>query len=256
MASVSRKELESWINEYLDVYSVSDYLPNGLQVEGTDEINKIVTAVSINMEVIEEAIKKGAQAIIVHHGFFWKNDDPRITMYRKKRIKELLSHEINLFAYHLPLDLHQEISHNRLILQGIGISGEKIKIPSAETGLDYGLIGIFENPIKFNELIARLNKFLEAESKYFKYGDDYVESVAVVSGAGRTLLDKVIYLDVDAYITGDAQENSEYISREMRINYIYAGHYNTEKPGIVALGGKIKEKFGIDVEFVKQDNPL
>ena len=254
MSFVLRKELECWLNEYLGVGTVSDYLPNGLQVEGTDEISKIITAVSINMEIINNAIQKDAQAIIVHHGFFWRTDEPIITLYRKKRIKALLEKDINLFAYHLPLDLHFEISHNRLILEGIGIENDHIKMPSM--GIDYGLIGEFKEPIDFMMLIKRLNKYLETDSKYFNYGKDKVKKVLVVSGAGRTLLDKVINLDVDVYITGDAQENSEYICREMGINYIYAGHYNTEKPGIIALGEKIKEKFNIDVEFVKQNNPL
>ena len=256
MSSISRTELENWLNGYLNINAINDYLPNGLQVEGSDSISKIITAVSINLDVIDEAIKKDAKAIIVHHGLFWKTDDPRITLYRKSRIKALLQNEINLFAYHLPLDIHTEISHNRLILKGIGVTDDNIKVPSIETGLEYGLIGTFEKTISFAELVKRLNRTLKANSRYFKYGKDDIKNVAVVSGAGRTMLDKIITMNVDAYITGDAQENTEYISKEMGMNYIYAGHYNTEKPGIIALGEKIKGKFNIDVEFIGQENTL
>jgi len=256
MGLINRKQFEYWLNTFLDIVSVNDYLPNGLQVEGSNKISKVATAVSINIGVIDKAVERKAQAIVVHHGLFWKNDDPRITLYRKNRIKALLENDINLFAYHLPLDLHKDISHNRLILKGIGIKEKDIIVPPLGSGLEYGLVGAFENPINFTEVITRLDNVLETNSKYFNYGKHNIKKIAVVSGAGRTLLDKVINMDIDAYITGDAQENTEYISKEMGINYIYAGHYNTEKPGIIALGEKVKKEFDIDVEFVKQDNPL
>jgi putative NIF3 family GTP cyclohydrolase 1 type 2 len=231
---VSRRELESWLNDYLQVDLISDFIPNGLQIEGTDEIETIITAVSINLEVIEAAVKARAAAIVVHHGLFWKNDEPTIRGYRRKRFKLLLEHDINLFNYHLPLDFHPEIGHNRLILDGLG--AEMRNTPERERAI--GLTGIFKNPVPFTELVKKVNRVLETEA------------------GGRNELEQVITMDVDAYLTGDAKESTRYIAEEAGINYIYAGHYNTERLGIIELGKRIEKKYDVKVHFVDVGNPL
>ncbi len=256
MKDIGRKELQDWLNDYMNVNAISDYLPNGLQVEGNELIKRVATAVSINAYVINKALEIGADTIIVHHGLFWKNDDPTITGYRKSRIKSILENNLNLFAFHLPLDLHPEISHNRLILKNIGIEENNIEPPPVGSGVEYGLIGQYNKELDFNRIVDMLNTYLNTKSKYFKFGKDKIKRVTVVSGAGRTLLDKILYLDTDLYITGDAQENTGYICEEAGFNYIYAGHYNTEKPGIIALGEKLKENFDIEVQFIEHINEL
>ncbi len=252
---VKREELEAWLNDYLEVYSISDSLPNGLQIEGKDTIEKLVTAVSINLEIIEAAVLKDAEALLVHHGMFWKNEDVTIKGYRKVRIKKILEHDINLFAFHLPLDMHPELSHNRLILKSLGAEIVE-KVGNTEQDKSIGLQGTFKTPLSFDALVKRINSELQTEAKYFKYGKDYIESLFVVSGAGRNEVDKITRLEVDAYLTGDVQENTEYIAREDKLNYIFAGHYNTERVGIIELGKKIAERFHIDVEFLDIHNPL
>jgi len=249
---VSRRELESWLNDYLQVDLISDFIPNGLQIEGTDEIDTIIAAVSINLEVIEAAVKERAAAIIVHHGLFWKNDEPTIRGYRRKRFKLLLEHDINLFNYHLPLDFHPEIGHNRLILDGLG--AEMRNTPEGERAI--GLTGIFKNPVSFTELAEKVNRVLETEAQYFHFGKDQIESLFVISGGGRNELEQVITMDVDAYLTGDAKESTRYIAEEAGINYIYAGHYNTERLGIIELGKRIEKKYDVKVHFVDVGNPL
>jgi dinuclear metal center YbgI/SA1388 family protein len=254
-AEVKRKELENWLNEYLNVSAVSDYLPNGLQVEGKEEIEKIITAVSINLDVVHEAVSENADAVIVHHGMFWKSEERTVKGYRRARLHELLRNNINLFAFHLPLDTHPEISHNRIILEHIGVD----HITGAqENGKEFecGLKGMFSAPIGFKELVHRINESLHTESRYFHYGKERIGSVFVVSGAGRNLIDKVSALEVDAFLTGDAAENTQHIAKEERINYIYAGHYNTEKPGIIELGRKIAEKLHLNVRFFDCGNLL
>ena len=252
---LARKTLEKWLNDYLEVDKISDYLPNGLQIEGKDSIGKIVTAVSINLEVVEAALKNKADAIIVHHGMFWKSDESVIRGYRKNRIKKIIENDISLFAYHLPLDLHPEISNNRLILKGLGADG--IEDPE-DTNIhhSFGLKGVFKSPLSFDELIQNVCDLFGVETRFFHYGTDRVSSLYVVSGAGRNMIDQVLRLGVDAYLTGDAQENTEYVAKEELLNYIYAGHYNTEKPGIKELGEKIKRHFQIDVQFIDIANPL
>ena len=252
---IARKILEEWLNGYLDVDKIADYLPNGLQIEGKDSVAKIVTAVSINLEVVEAALENKADAIIVHHGMFWKSDETVIRGHRKKRIKRILENEINLFAYHLPLDLHPEISNNRVILNGLGV--ELIEEPEdTKNRFSFGLKGVFQTPLLFDELVHRVNGFFETESRFFHYGIDKISSLYVVSGAGRNMIDQVSRMGVDAYLTGDAQENTEHTAKEELLNYIYAGHYNTEKPGIMALGEQIKHRFQLDVQFIDVCNPL
>ena len=249
---VSRRELEVWLNNYLQVDLISDFIPNGLQVEGAEEISYIITAVSINLEVIEEAVREKAEAILVHHGLFWKSDEPTIRGYRRQRFKLLLKHDINLFNYHLPLDFHPEVGHNRLILKGLG--AEISEPPEGERRT--GLKGVFRKSVPFLELIERVNRVLETDARYFRYGRDPVSSLYVISGGGRNELDEVITMGVDAYLTGDAKESTRYIAAEAGINYIYAGHYRTERLGIVELGKRIGDKFDVQVRFVDVENPL
>jgi len=249
---VGRRELEDWLNAFLQVDQISDFIPNGLQIEGSDQIEKLVTAVSINLEVIEAAVREGAQAIMVHHGLFWKNDEPTIRGYRKERFRLLMTHDISLFTYHLPLDFHAEIGHNRLILQGLG--AEVAEEPEDRKRI--GLAGLFHQPVPFEGLIERINRLLGTEAHYFRYGKDAISSMFVISGGGRNELERVLTLDVDAYLTGDARESTKYIAQEAGINYIYAGHYNTEKLGIIELGKRIEKKFAVQVRFVDVENPL
>ncbi len=252
---LARKILEEWLNDYLEVDKVSDYHPNGLQIEGKDSVGKIVTAVSINLAVVEAAVKNKADAIIVHHGMFWKSDETVIRGYRKHRIKKIIENDISLFAYHLPLDLHPEISNNRLILKGLGV--DDIEEPEdTKIRYSFGLKGVFQSPPSFDEFVHRVNNLFGTESRVFHYGSDKISSLYVVSGAGRNMIDQVSRLGVDAYLTGDAQENTEYVAKEELLNYIYAGHYNTEKPGIKELGEQIKRQFQLDVQFIDISNPL
>jgi dinuclear metal center YbgI/SA1388 family protein len=252
---IPRKKLEEWLNNYLEIDKISDYLPNGLQIEGKDSVGKIVTAVSINLEVVEAAVKNKADAIIVHHGMFWKSDETVIRGYRKNRIKMIIKNDISLFTYHLPLDLHREISNNRLILKGLGV--DEIKEPEdTKIRYSFGLKGVFQSPPSFDKLVQKVSNLFGTEARFFHYGSNKINSLYVVSGAGRNMIDQVPRLGVDAYLTGDAQENTEYVAKEELLNYIYAGHYNTEKPGIKELGEQIKRHFQLDVQFIDISNPL
>jgi dinuclear metal center YbgI/SA1388 family protein len=250
---VDRRELEAWLNLYLNVEAVQDSLPNGLQIEGTREVRRILTAVSISAEVIEQAVREGADTIIVHHGMFWKNDDPTVKGYRRTRLAKLLAADINLFAYHLPLDLHPEISHNRLILDYLGAAGGRSRLGRE---YDFGLEGVFPEPIGFSELLSRINRVLNTNAGAFHYGPELIRSIFVVSGAGRSMVDRVAALGVDAYLTGDAQESTGYVAKEEGLNYIHAGHYNTEKVGVAELGKRIAGAFQIDVGFFEIANPF
>lgn len=247
---VSRDKLLTWLNEFLRVSEVTDYLPNGLQIEGRGEIGKIAYAVSISRDVIERAVSEGSDAILVHHGMFWKNEDVALRGYRKERVKLILEHDLNLFAYHLPLDIHPEIGHSILILRGIGAAAG----PPDERS--FGRLGSFHPPLRFGELIERINSSLGTKARYFHHGKESIETVYVVSGAGRNEIDRVAGLGVDAYITGDAKESTPYVSRELGLNYIFAGHYNTERLGIIELSKLVADKFRVEAQFIDVENPL
>jgi dinuclear metal center YbgI/SA1388 family protein len=247
---VKREELERWLNDYLKVEEISDHLPNGLQIEGKGEINKIVTAVSVNYDIIKRAVEEHADALIVHHGMFWSSDDSTISGYRKERIKLILENNLNLFAYHLPLDVHREISHNVLIVQALqaSVSEEPMSI--------FGVLGTFQEPVCFDELINRINRTLNTKAHYFHYGSDRVRTLCVVSGAGRNEIDKIGASGADAFLTGDAKESTEYIAKELKLNYIFAGHYNTERLGVIELGKRIADRFEVEAKFLDIVNPL
>ena len=268
-----RDTLERWLNHYLSVQAVHDFLPNGLQVEGKERISRIATAVSVSQEVIDAAAAAGADALLVHHGLFWKNEDPVLRRYRRRRLKKILETDLNLFAYHLPLDLHPEISHNRLILEGVG--ADRVLTTEAyarEVLLDrepgagegelpepvsrFGLVGLFDPPVPLEETIGRIDRFLDARADSFRYGPDPVSRLFVVSGGGRNEIDRVLPLQVDAFLTGDAKEATPYLAREAGITYIYAGHYRTERPGIIRLGEEISRAFQVEVRFLDIENPL
>ncbi len=250
---VLRDDLEKWLNDYLNSAGTADYAPNGLQIEGRDEIETVVTAVSINLEVIRSAVRKKADAILVHHGMFWKNEDPVIRGYKKERVRAILSNNISLFAYHLPLDFHPEIAHNRLILEGI--RADTIDPPEGEDR-SLGLIGTYENPVELDELLRRVEESLGTEARCYRFGPRRVKSLYVVSGGGKIEIERAVGLGVDAFLTGDARESTPAVARETGLNYIFAGHYNTERPGIIRLGKKIEERFGISVVFVDVENDL
>jgi len=263
---VKRDVLENWLNTYLDTPVVRDYTENGLQVAGKMDISRMVTAVSINLEVIERAISDSADAVLVHHGLFWNNDERSLRGYRLQRIKRILEHDINVYAYHLPLDFHHEISHNRLILKAIGV--DSIEDPEAflrkKLGIEDvrarvpagGLVGIFKDAVGFNDLVEKVNRTLSTDTRCFHFGSEYIATLFVVSGAGRNELDRVLELGVDAFLTGDAKENTPYIVKEAGFNYIYAGHYNTERLGVIELGNRIQGAFDIEVRFIDVINPL
>jgi dinuclear metal center YbgI/SA1388 family protein len=209
--------------------------------------------VSISLEVIDQAVSEEADAILVHHGMFWKNDNVTLTGYRKERVTRIIAHEINLFAYHLPLDMHPEVGHNGLILKGIGAAPDPVK-EGKEGG--FGRRGAFSPPVSFETLLERTGRLMGREVRYFHHGPEIVGSVYVVSGAGRNEIDAVSELGVDAYITGDAKESTPYIASETKMNYIYAGHYRTERLGVEALLSKIQDRFDVETFFCDIDNDL
>lgn len=252
----SRDKIVKFSEEYLKVDKFSDYCVNGLQVEGNEKISKIVTGVSISEKLISEAIKRKAEMIIVHHGLFGSSFTPvpKITGYLKKRLSLLMTNNINLCGFHLPLDAHPVIGNNISIAKKLGL--KKIKSISISKYGEIGFIGELSSKMDNKKFVDLVDKKLSTKSFSILASLNGVKKVGIVSGGAANDYGEAYSRGADTYITGDIREDSVRIIEEKKVNYINAGHYNSEKEGIKNLGNLINKKFGVKVEFVDIPNEI
>ena len=243
-----RDELLKYLAELLVVDEIEDRGINGLQVEGREEIERVVTGVSACAELFERAIELGADAVIVHHGILWQGQDPTIRGVFRRRVKLLLDHDVNLLAYHLPLDKHPEIGNNALAAKAIGLR-------HLELFAGVGWVGATE-PMGVDELVGKVEQLYGQKPLVFPYGSDTVRRIAILSGGGQKYVEEAIDRGADAYITGEAGETVMNLAREAGLHFLAAGHYATERPGIRALGDRLATEFGLEVTFVDIPNPV
>lgn len=243
-----RDEIILFLNDYLQVDQFKDYGPNGLQVEGKDKVERIVTGVSASAELFAKAAAKGADMIIVHHGILWEKNSLVIKGGFRRRLELLLADEINLLAYHLPLDKHPQIGNNALAAAALGLEALQ---EFAEVGLQ-GKV----QPIPFAEFLAKVQAYYGTEPLVFSYGPERIERIGICSGGAPRSIVEAIDRGLDVYITGEASEATLHLAKEGRIHFIAAGHYATEKPGIRALGDLVSKQFNVHVEFIDIPNPV
>lgn len=242
-------ELEHIVNQKLNTAAIKDFAPNGMQVEGRSEIIKIVTGVTACQALLDEAVRRNADAVLVHHGYFWKNEAPVIKGMKRNRLKTLLTHDINLFGWHLPLDAHPQLGNNALLAKDLGITvrGEVEELlPWGE--LDEALTG--------EQLAARIASALGREPLHC--GDNapaLIRRVAWCSGGGQGFIDNAAAFGVDAFISGEVSEQTIHSAREQGLHFFAAGHHATERAGIRALGEWLAENYSLDVTFIDIDNP-
>ena len=243
-----RDEILTYLNTYLAISDFEDYGPQGLQVEGREHVEKVVTGVSASVQLFEAAARTGADMVIVHHGILWKNDSHVLKGGFKKRVKTLLDHDISLLAYHLPLDKHPEIGNNALAAKALGLSETR----------DFGQVGIQGriDDITIEALVEKVKELYSSDPLVFAEGPETIKRVGICSGGAQREIALAIDLGLDAYITGEVSESIMHLAREGNIHFIAAGHYATERLGIRALGEHLAEKFKIDVEFVDIPNPV
>lgn len=243
-------ELEQLINMKLNIDKYQDYAPNGLQVEGRSEIKKIITGVTASQGLLDASIKLAADAIIVHHGYFWKNEAAVILNMKRNRLKTLLCNDTNLYAYHLPLDAHPVIGNNVQLGNIMEVEIDRYITPLLP-------IGNFAKPITPDDLISRLNNRLARQPLY--YGDNgpkKIRSIVWCTGAGQNFIQQAAEAGVDAFVTGEVSEQTIHIAREMGIHFYAAGHHATERFGIKALGEWLQKDYGFKVTFVDIPNPV
>lgn len=252
--AVSLKTLVSYLDEYLHARAIQDYCPNGLQIEGRPEVKKIIGGVTATQALIDLAIANNADAIMVHHGFFWKGEDQAITGIKKNRIQALLQHNISLIAYHLPLDVHPIVGNNAQLAQRLNLEITGPLDPSSK--LSIGVAAKLKKPMNSKEFKDFVSESLGREC--LQIGDDskLLKTIGLCTGAAQGMISQAVDLGLDAYLSGEISEPTVHIASESGVNYFSAGHHATERGGIMALGKHLQQEFQIDFEFIDLYNPV
>jgi len=246
---------ERELNALLSPNRIKDFCPNGLQIEGKGTINKVVTGVTATQSLIEAAIAREADALVVHHGYFWKNESYVIRGMKYQRIKALIDHGISLFAYHLPLDIHEELGNNVQLAKRLDIGN----IDPLEIGneLSVSLQGTFANALTGDELSAKIDTVLARKCLHIApESNKPIKTVAWCTGGGQGYIEMAAEQGIDAFITGEVSEQTTHVAREMDIHFFAAGHHATERYGAMALADYINRNLGVSAEFVDIDNPV
>lgn len=251
---VKTQELVAYCDELLDAGRFHDYCPNGLQVEGREQVTRLVSGVTASQALVEAAREQQADLLLVHHGYFWKGEDPTVTGIKKRRVSALLEAGIGLLAYHLPLDAHPELGNNAQLARRLGLL-EEGRFGDGQ-GPDLACSGSLENPLTERELAAHIMAVLGREPLVVGGGPAVIQSVGWCTGAAQGYLETAARLGLDAFISGEISEPSVHIAREYGIHYFAAGHHATERYGVQALGRHLAAQFGIQHTFIDIDNPV
>jgi dinuclear metal center YbgI/SA1388 family protein len=244
-------ELRDYNASLLQTGMFKDYCPNGVQVEGRAEVRRIATAVSASQQVLDEAIAWEADAILVHHGYFWRNEESVITGIKKRRIARLLKEDVSLLAYHLPLDAHPELGNNAQLgkllgLVELGRFGEQ----------NIACVGNLEHPLTLAQFAQQVGHGLQHVPQVIGDVTKRIARVAWCSGGAQGYFEAAIAQGVDAYITGEISEQSFHLAQESGVAFVAAGHHATERYGIQALGKHLALRFGLEHRFFDQPNPV
>lgn len=251
--TLSNKTLLDYLNQLLQPQNVRDYCPNGLQVEGKEHVSKIVCGVTASQALIDRAILHKADAIFVHHGFFWKGENDCIQGMKRKRIKALLDNDINLYAYHLPLDIHPQFGNNAQLGQLLGIQDCRVIDPSDKQCVV--MRGETQYPTSAEDFADKVEKLLGRKPLLVDGGGHQISTIAWCTGGGQGYIEQAAEKNIDAFVSGEISEQTVHTAREMGIHFIAAGHHATERYGAKAIANHLQEQFNCDAEFFDIDNP-
>ena len=254
---MQRRELERWFEQTLEPKRFTDYCPNGLQVEGRSEICRLVTGVTASLALIDKAIELEADGVLVHHGWFWRGEDLTVRGTRKQRLARTLAHDLNLFAYHLPLDAHPVYGNNAQLAKVIGLRPDLDVQGNPVTGGGKDLVwfGQTEQALSLAALQKQITTGLSREPVVVGDPGKVCKKIAWCTGGAQGMFETAIEAGVDAYITGEISEPNAHLARESGVAFISAGHHATERYGVKALGQAVADTFGIDTLFFDIDNP-
>ena len=248
-----REKIVQFLNEYLEINLFNDRAMNGLQVEGKDEVNSIVVGVSASTQLFTKAVEQNADMVIVHHGLFWGETFP-IKGFVRERLWVLLKNKINLLAYHLPLDTHPIVGNNAQLIKLLDV---KSAAPFGKyKGNTIGYKAELKNTVKIEDIIDILKTKLGSSCISYPFGKEQISKVGFVSGGAPDMIYQAIDDKIDLFITGEASEWMQEVAREAKINFIAAGHYNTETLGVKALAEVLKEQFNVKIQFIDVPNSI
>jgi dinuclear metal center YbgI/SA1388 family protein len=240
-------------DRFLGAARISDYCPNGLQVEGRPQVRRIVSGVTASQALLDAAVEAEADVVLVHHGYFWKGEDACITGMKRRRLQTLLSNDISLLAYHLPLDVHAEVGNNVQLARQLDITVEGPLDPNNPKVV--GLLGSLAEPMSARDFARRVQEVLGREPLLVE-GQGMVRRIGWCTGGGQGYIDNAIAAGVDLYLTGEASEQTFHSARENGVGFIAAGHHATERYGVQALGDYLARRFAIEHLFIDCPNPV
>lgn len=250
---VQLKDLLNYANNVLEIERFQDYCPNGLQIEGKAEVKKIISGVTASQALIDAAIKEKADVLLVHHGYFWKGEDARITGLKYQRISSLIEAGINLVAYHLPLDAHPLYGNNAKLAEilELDVAGS---FPSGNSAV--GMYGSLKSPMSAANFSQKVTTALDREVLHIGENNEQIQTIAWCSGAAQNYIEEAAELGVDAYLTGEISEPTVHIAREYGLHFYSAGHHATERYGVQALAEHLASHFDLDHKFIEIPNPV
>mgnify|MGYP001585203899 CR=1 FL=1 len=248
---MKREELVEYLDGLLQPAKFRDYCPNGLQVEGRAEVSRIVAGVTASQALLDAAVARGADAVVVHHGYFWKGEDGRVTGIRRSRLKTLLGNDINLFAYHLPLDAHPELGNNAQLASRLGWQ------PDGRFGeQDIAWLGRVAVPTTAGRLAAEIAASLARQPLLIGDSQRPLRRLGWCTGGAQGYFEQAIALGVDAFVSGEISEQTVHLARESGVAYLACGHHASERYGVAALAAHLAVQCGLQCEFVDVDNPV
>ncbi len=247
-------DIIQWCDSTLKSHEFKDYAPNGLQIEGKTEVNKIVCAVTASQTAIDAAIAQGADLLLVHHGYFWKGEAYPITGMRGKRIKSLIQHDISLVGYHLPLDSHPTLGNNAAIADLLELQNIEALDPTERHPI--GNIGYLKSAMSPEAFKAFVSERLGFDAIHLPCDKSTIQKVGFCTGGAQDYIAKAALQNCDAYISGEVSERTFYEAAELGVHYYACGHHATEKYGVQRLAKAISEQFNIEYSYFELNNPI
>jgi len=247
---VRRDDLRIYLDRFLEVARFRDYCPNGLQVEGRPEVQTVVTGVTASQALLDAAVALSADAVLVHHGWFWRGEDGRVVGHRRARLATLLRHDLSLLAYHLPLDAHPDVGNNAALARVLEWT------PNGRCAEGDACWLADMPPVCAADLAARVGQRLARPAQLVGDPSRPVRRVAWCTGAAQGYFEEAIAAGADLYLSGEISEPTVHLARESGVPYLAAGHHATERYGVQALGDHLKQRFGLDCWFIDIDNPV
>lgn len=260
--TITVEALTQFCDDYLSANAFKDYAPNGLQVDGGRPIQRIVTGVTACEALIDAAIADNADAIMVHHGYFWKGEPATITGMKGRRIRKLMQHGISMIGYHLPLDAHPIVGNNAMLAEILDLTITGALYPAESHPVGNIATCVPQSP---DDLIAKITQALGRtplhiaaeyhENSSSETSNRLIERIGICTGGAQDMIEQAALMGCDAFISGEISERTTHIARELGIDYFACGHHATERGGIQALGKIVSQEFGLPVTFIDIDNP-